>query len=177
MSFVFSLIAYWLGNFNPSGARFFTWVLWLFLDLLAAESMVVLVASIIPNFVGALAITAFANGLWMSVGGFLMPLPILNSFWKYAFHYWDYQTYVFQGMMVNEFETRLYECQDAQSGPGQCHCMYASALQEQCLIPGTAILQQYGYETGLQSQWLGIMVVIIFGYRVAGWLVTALRKN
>jgi ABC-type multidrug transport system permease subunit len=177
ISLLFSFVAYWLGNFNPTAQHFFIWVLWLFLDLLAAESLVVLVASIIPNFVGALAITAFANGLWMSVGGFLVPLPVLNSFWKYVFHYWDYQTYVFQGMMVNEFETRTYECQDARLGPGQCHCMFPSALQDQCLIPGTAVLQQYGYETGLQAQWLGIMVVIIFGYRIAGWLVAVLRKN
>lgn len=67
--------------------------MWLYLDLLAAESLVVLVASIFPNFVIALALTAFANGLWMSVGGFLVPPTVLNVFWKYVFHYIDYQVH------------------------------------------------------------------------------------
>lgn len=65
--------------------------MWLFLDLIAAESLVVLVSSIFPNFVISLALTAFANGLWMSVGGFLVPTATLNVFWRYVFHYIDYQ--------------------------------------------------------------------------------------
>ena len=65
--------------------------MWLFLDLIAAESLVVLVASIFPNFVISLALVAFSNGLWMCVGGFLVSPTILNPFWKYVFHYIDYQ--------------------------------------------------------------------------------------
>ena len=69
---VFSVIAYWLSGFQPTAQAFFTWIMWLFLDLLAAESLVVLISSLVPIFVVALAATAFANGLWMSVGGFLV---------------------------------------------------------------------------------------------------------
>ena len=68
--------------------------MWLFLDLLAAESLVVFVSSIFPNFVISLALVAFANGLWMSVGGFLVSPTILNPFWKYVFHYIDYQVLI-----------------------------------------------------------------------------------
>ncbi|KAL8925378.1 MAG: hypothetical protein Q9172_002258 [Xanthocarpia lactea] len=90
ISLIFSIIAYWLSNFRPSASAFFTWVMWLFLDLLAGESLVVLVSSLFPNFVIALALTAFANGLWMSVGGFLVSPEVLNVFWRYVFHYIDY---------------------------------------------------------------------------------------
>ena len=65
--------------------------MWIFLDLVAAESLVVFVTAIFPNFVISLALVAFANGLWMSVGGFLVSTTILNVFWKYVFHYIDYQ--------------------------------------------------------------------------------------
>lgn len=88
---VFSAIVYWLIGFESTGRAFFTWVMWLYLDLLAAESMVVFFASVFPNFVLSLALIAFANGLWMSVGGFLVPPTILNVFWRYVFHYIDYQ--------------------------------------------------------------------------------------
>ena len=54
----------------------------------------VLMSSIFPNFVISLALTAFANGLWMSVGGFLVSPTILNPFWKYVFHYIDYVSHI-----------------------------------------------------------------------------------
>lgn len=88
---LFSVVTYWLSGFQPTAEAFFTWIMWLFLDLIAAESLVVLMSSLFPNFVLALAMTAFANGLWMSVGGFLVPPNILNVFWYYAFSYIDYQ--------------------------------------------------------------------------------------
>ncbi|KAF5015463.1 hypothetical protein F66182_13204 [Fusarium sp. NRRL 66182] len=67
ISVLFSIVAYWLSNFQPSAVAFFTWVMWLFLDLVAAESLIVLMSSIFPIFVISLALVAFANGLWMSV--------------------------------------------------------------------------------------------------------------
>jgi hypothetical protein len=75
--------------------------MWLYLDLLAAESLVVLISSIFPVFVISLALTAFANGLWMCVGGFLISPKILNVFWRYVFHYIDYQVSLSDNMLVN----------------------------------------------------------------------------
>lgn len=175
ITILFSVIAYWLGNFQPSATGFWTWVMWLFLDLLAAESLVVLLSSLIPIFVVALAATAFANGLWMCVNGFMVQPETLNVFWRYVFHYIDYQAYVFRGMMVNEFGKRNYNC--AQTGDGGCQCMYPSALQDQCLIEGKAVLGQYGYGTENVGKYVGYMVLIVFVYRLLGWLVLFLRKH
>ncbi|KAH3952835.1 hypothetical protein HBH70_032440 [Parastagonospora nodorum] len=168
---VFSLVGYWLSGFNPSAKGFGTWVLWLFLDLLAAESLVVLISSLVPIFVVALASTAFANGVWMCVGGFLVQPQSLNVFWRYVFHYIDYQAYVFRGMMVGEFGSRDYSC-----GEG-CRCMYKSRLEEQCLIEGKAVLAQYGFEDEGMEKYVGIMLGIILGYRVLGWVALWARKQ
>ncbi|PSS18276.1 hypothetical protein M430DRAFT_50364 [Amorphotheca resinae ATCC 22711] len=62
-------------------AVLFSVIMWLFLDLVAAESLVVLISSLFPNFVVTL----------ISVGGFLVPPNILNVFWYYVFSYIDYQ--------------------------------------------------------------------------------------
>ncbi|KAH7002040.1 P-loop containing nucleoside triphosphate hydrolase protein [Ilyonectria destructans] len=167
---LFSVISYWLSHFQPTAEAFFTWVMWLFLDLLAAESLVVFMTSLFPNFVISLALVAFANGLWMSVGGFMVPPTILNAFYKYVFHYWDYQKYVFQGMMVNEFANRVYDCGK------DCRCMFDSPLADQCKIDGQAVLDQYGYKPGHMGQDVGIMLAIIAGYRLASWAVLRIRK-
>lgn len=164
MSVIFSVITYFSTNFRPTATAFFTWVMWLFLDLLAAESLVVFVGSLAPNFVISLAIVAFANGLWMSVGGFLIPIPLLNVFWKYVFHYIDYQAYVFQGMMVNEFKSRSYACAE------DCRCSYPTQGL-QCRIPGTAVLATYGYPLGREGKWVGILIGITAVYRLLGYIV------
>lgn len=62
ISVLFSIVSYWLINLRPDAGAFFTWIMWLFLDLLAAESLVVFMSSLFPNFVVALALIAFANG-------------------------------------------------------------------------------------------------------------------
>ncbi|KAL2051270.1 hypothetical protein ABVK25_008519 [Lepraria finkii] len=149
IALLFSIVEYWLTNFHPTAHSFWMWVLWLFLDLVAAESLVVLVSSIFPVFVVALALTAFANGLWMCVDGFLVPMTTLNVFWKYVFHYIDYQAYVFQGMMVNEFKDRVYDC--AGNAYGRYHCMYESDLASVGKIRGTAVLEAFNYHTGLEG--------------------------
>lgn len=170
ISILFSIVSYWLSNFRPDASAFFTWVMWLFLDLVAAESLVVFVSSLFPDFVIALTLVAFANGLWMSVGGFLVTPTILNPFWKHVFHYIDYQTYVFQGMMVNEFSRRVYSC-----GPG-CHCMYRTDLAPRCQIRGSGVLQEYGYVGGRTGKWVGILIVIVAVYRLLGWIALVVRK-
>ncbi|KAA8644032.1 putative ABC transporter [Aspergillus tanneri] len=163
------LFSYFLSNFHPSATSFFIYTMWLFLDLVAAESLVVFVTSVVPNFVIALALVAFANGLWMSVGGFLVSKTILNPFWKFVFHYIDYQAYVFQGMMVNEFAERVYSC-----GEG-CNCMYQTELASQCLIQGKGVLNHYGYSTGRTGKWVGILIGIIAVYRLFGYVALVLR--
>ncbi|KAL5417901.1 hypothetical protein PMIN03_001390 [Paraphaeosphaeria minitans] len=174
ITLLFSVIAYWLGNFRPGADAFWTWVMWLFLDLLAAESLVVLLSSLIPIFVVALAATAFANGLWMCVNGFMVEPQTLNVFWRYVFHYVDYQAYVFRGMMVNEFGKRNYACDVVK---GVCQCMYPSKLQDQCMIEGTVVLERYAFNPENMGKYVGYMLVIILGYRLLGWVVLYVRKH
>ncbi|ROW17675.1 hypothetical protein VPNG_00597 [Cytospora leucostoma] len=166
----FSSISYFLSNFQPTGTAFFTWVMWVFLDLLAAESLVVLVSSIFPNFVIALALVAFANGLWMCVNGFMVQPTVLNVFYKYVFSYWDYQKYVFEGMMVNEFHGRAYSCGSS------CQCLYQTELADQCKLAGQGVLDQYGFKPGNLGKNVGIMIGIIAGYRIAAWLALMWRR-
>lgn len=73
--------------------------------------------------------------------------------------------------MVNEFGYRTYDCGDG------CRCMYQTELASQCKIDGKSVLAQYGYRVGDTGKWVGIMVAIIFVYRIFGWAVTWFRKT
>ncbi|KAF2478469.1 hypothetical protein BDY17DRAFT_306237 [Neohortaea acidophila] len=76
----------------------------------------------------------------MCVDGFLVPMSILNPFWRYIFHYIDYQAYVFQGMMVNQFKDGVYECDRVGN---RYSCQYPSPLNTQVKIEGVAILKDF----------------------------------
>ncbi|BFZ58727.1 hypothetical protein PYCC9005_005792 [Savitreella phatthalungensis] len=147
--FLFSIISYWLIGMRPQGFGHF--LLWLYLDLLAAESMVVAISAIFPIFVVALTLTAFANGLWMAVSGFLVPLPQLNVFYRYALHYIDYQAYVFEGMMHNEFQSGYH--------PGDA-----------------AVLSRYGI-TNSDALRIGVLFAIIAAYRLIAYSVLRVRSE
>jgi ABC-type multidrug transport system permease subunit len=141
ISVLFSVIAYWLVNLWPTARGFWVFVSFLFLDLLAAESLVVLVSSIVPNFVVSLALVAFANGLWMCVNGFLVPETILNAFWRSWVTKIDYQNWVFRAMMWNEFHQQEFTC--ASTGV----CAFPPGPDGET-IPGLAVLKFYGYTSG-----------------------------
>lgn len=171
LTLMFSIITYFMVHFRPSADGFFRYVMWLFLDLVAAESLVIFISTVAPIFVVALALTAFANGLWMSVGGFLVPSSTLNPFWYWTFYWVNYQRYVFQGMMFNEFQDRVYQCSDS------CFCMYQSALQDQCQIAGQAVLESIGYKNNHTGEWVGLMIVLITIYRLLPWGYLILFKK
>lgn len=168
---IFCIITFFLVNFHQTSKGFWYYVMWLFLDLIAAESLTVLLSTVFPFFVVALALTAFANGLWMSVGGFLVSEKILNVFWYYTFYWIDYQRYVFQGMMFNQFSDTIYTC------GSECQCMYSSDLQLQCRIEGAAVLSSLGYSTSNVGFWVGMILVITFFMRLLTYGVLRLRSK
>jgi hypothetical protein len=56
---------------NDDASAVFRYIGFLFLSIYVAESQVLVVAALLPIFVAALAVSAFLNGFWMSVGGYL----------------------------------------------------------------------------------------------------------
>jgi hypothetical protein len=54
--------------------------------------------------------------------------------------------------------------------------MWQTDLADQCLIRGQGVLDQYGYQPGYMGKDVGIMIGIIFGYRLAAWIVLKLKK-
>jgi hypothetical protein len=92
-------------------------------------------------FVVALALTAFANGLWMVVGGFMVNSTVLNVFWKYTFYQLDYSRYVLTALVRNQLVGSTFAC-----GQG-CQCMFITSQAQQCMINGAEVADQLGYST------------------------------
>uniref|UniRef100_A0A060T3A4 ARAD1A14146p n=1 Tax=Blastobotrys adeninivorans TaxID=409370 RepID=A0A060T3A4_BLAAD len=165
IALMFLIVTFWLIHFTATGPVFGKFLLWLFLDLLAAESLVVLISLMVPQFVGALALVAFANGLWMSVDGFLVAPNVLNVFWKYTFHQFDYQRYVFEGLMAAQFKGTNFECHE------QCRYSLGNSSSS-----GQEILESYGYGNIPEGKWVGILISIIAAMRILAYLWLKLKN-
>lgn len=143
-SVFYSVIIYWSVGLHPGASHFFKFLAYLFLGVLVAEFQSLLIASVVPVFVGALAIAAFANGFWMAVQGYFM--RNLPRFWYVWAHWIDYQTFAFQILVRNDFLGIDFSC--ARSAAGACACSFAPATlatAEQCELSGAAVVQSLGY--------------------------------
>jgi hypothetical protein len=131
-------------NLRHGAIPFFTYLTILYLNLIAAEALVVVVSSVFPIFVVALALTAFANGLWFIFGGFLVDPNVLNVFWKYSFYQIDYQRYTYVSLVRNQMIGSVYTCGNS------CECMFVTSLVNQCMIDGSEVVEALGYLTSIK---------------------------
>lgn len=172
----YTLMIYWAIPMNPGATHFFRFLVYLYLALFAAESQSLLIAALVPIFVAALALAAFANGLWMvspgdsppfasatsnsanpvnpaqCVQGYFIRTTSLPDFWRYSFHYMDYQTYAFDLLVRNDFVGQILPC--PVQPDGTCLCPIPSSLVSQgtCAVTGNDVLQVRLSLSGLNPQ-------------------------
>lgn len=147
ISLTVSVIAYWMVGLKPTAGAFFLFVTNLFATLFVAESVVVLVAAIVPSLIVGIVTAATLFGLYVGVMGAFVPVDDLGWWIRWA-RYISLHFYSFSTFMTNQFRNRAYEGR-----------------------PADAVYIKMGLE---QRIWLNfvILVVMIFVYRVcaAAWL-------
>lgn len=134
ISLLFSIPTYWMINLDPRASHFFRYISYYFLNLLTAESLIVLIVGVWPNFVGGLVLSASVNGLFMACSGFVVEPNVLNVFWRYTAYWVNYQRFTFDLLLQNEFDGRIYNCDST------CRCEIPSSLNSECKIAGADVL-------------------------------------
>jgi hypothetical protein len=72
--------------------------------MMLVESLMMIVASIVPNYLMGIITGAGIQGLMILVGGFFrLPNDIPKTLWKYPLHEIAFHKYAYQGMFKNEF--------------------------------------------------------------------------
>ncbi|KAJ7582756.1 P-loop containing nucleoside triphosphate hydrolase protein [Mycena floridula] len=171
---LFTIICYFAVGLHPGGDAFFRFLSFLFLAILVAESQVLIVAALLPVFVAALAISAFLNGFWMSVGGYFIKARSLPRFWFYSFHYMDYQRYAFELLVKSDLSGLTFTCETISNGV--CNCAYPSSTPDQCTLSGTDVLEYLEISNISYGKWSVIMVAIFLIYRIALFYILKLRS-
>ncbi|KAI5385969.1 hypothetical protein KIW84_072522, partial [Lathyrus oleraceus] len=115
ISIIPTAITYYLCGLHKGYEHFFFFACVLFSSLMLVESLMMIVSSIVPNFLMGIVTGAGIQGVMMLVGGFFkLPHDIPNIFWKYPFHYVAFHTYVTEGLFKNEYEGLRFDNPNVQ---------------------------------------------------------------
>ncbi|TXG53960.1 hypothetical protein EZV62_019216 [Acer yangbiense] len=145
-------IVYYLSGLHGSLQHFLYFALLLFSCMMLVESMMMIVASLVPNYLMGIITGAGIQGLMILGGGFFQlrnDLP--NPFWKYPLYYIAFHKYAYQGLFKNEFQGLKFS--NVNGVPG---------------VDGETILRKnWELEMGY-SKWvdLGILFGMILLYRL-----------
>ncbi|XP_059648028.1 ABC transporter G family member 1-like isoform X2 [Cornus florida] len=105
ISLIPGAIIYYLVGLQRGNEQFIYFTLLLFACMLLVESLMMIVASVVPNFLMGLIIGAGIQGLMMLSGGFFrLPNDLPGLFWRYPMYYVAFHKYAYQGLYKNEFE-------------------------------------------------------------------------
>lgn len=105
---LFAAIAvYFLVGFKLTAEAFFYFTTAFMLCLMVAEGIVVMISSIIPQYIVGLALAAGLFGWFMLLCGFFLPFSGLPIGWQWA--YWiSFETFGFRSMLYNEFSGQTF---------------------------------------------------------------------
>ncbi|KAJ9705824.1 hypothetical protein PVL29_003770 [Vitis rotundifolia] len=104
ISLIPGAIAYFLTGLQKEYAHFIFYALVLFTCMMLVESLMMIVASVVPNFLMGIITGADIQGLLILGGGFFrLPNDLPNVFWRYPLYYISFNRYAYQGLYKNEF--------------------------------------------------------------------------
>ncbi|KAB1210193.1 ABC transporter G family member 15 [Morella rubra] len=98
-------IAYYLVGLQRGVEHFAYFALVLFVCMILVESLMMIVASIVPDYLMGIITGAGIQGVMMLTGGFFrLPNDLPKPFWRCPMYYVAFNKYANQGFYKNEFE-------------------------------------------------------------------------
>ncbi|KAG0453763.1 hypothetical protein HPP92_025067 [Vanilla planifolia] len=160
-------IAYYLVGLQPGIDHFAYFALVLFACMMLVESLMMIVAGLVPDFLLGIITGAGIQGIMMLNGGlFRLPNDLPLPLWKYPLYYISFHKYAVQGFYKNEFMGQSLE--EVQTMGGM-----------PTIVSGEEILRRvFQVEMGY-SKWvdLGILLGMVLFYRILLVLLLSAWEN
>ncbi|KAJ8769518.1 hypothetical protein K2173_005121 [Erythroxylum novogranatense] len=118
ISLVPGAIAYFLVGLQRTFEHFIYFTLLLFMCMILVESLMMIVASIVPDFLMGIITGAGIQGVMMLNGGFFrLPDDLPKPVWRYPMYYIAFHKYSNQGFYKNEFQGLTFPNNQAGGSP------------------------------------------------------------
>ncbi|GMN49474.1 hypothetical protein TIFTF001_018628 [Ficus carica] len=147
-------LAYYLPGLQKNYKHFLYFISVLYVCMMLVESLMMIVASLVPNFLMGIITGSGIQGFMILGGGFFrLPRDLPRPLWRYPVFYVAFHRYAYQGLFKNEFEGLVFP--NAEGG--------ASAF-----ITGEEILTHQWQVNMSYSKWVDLAVLfgMVVFYRV-----------
>ena len=117
ISFIPGAITYYLSGLRTQFQYFIFFALLLFATMTLVESMMMIVASIVPDFLmGIITGSGIQSLMMLTAGFFRTPNQLIKPIFKYPMYYISFGTYANQGFFKNEFNGLVFYNGDKDHG-------------------------------------------------------------
>ncbi|KAK9691603.1 hypothetical protein RND81_09G207200 [Saponaria officinalis] len=164
ITFLSGTICYFMVRLHPGFEHYLFFVLCLYASVTVVESLMMAIASIVPNFLMGIITGAGIQGIFMLVSGyFRLPHDIPKPVWRYPMSYISFHFWALQGQYQNDLKGLMFDNQT----PG---------LPQ---IPGDYILEYVFQITVTRSKWLDLTVLfsMIIIYRIIFFVVIKINED
>ncbi|KAL6348110.1 hypothetical protein AAG906_039265 [Vitis piasezkii] len=146
ISLIPGAIAYYLTGLQKGCEHFIYYALVLFTCMILVEGLMMIVASIVPNFLMGIITGAGIQGLLILSGGFFrLPDDFPKPFWRYPLYYLSFNKYAYQGLYKNEFQGLKFPNDEAGGPP---------------IISGEEILRKRWQVEMVYSKWIDLAILL-----------------
>ncbi|KAL2478885.1 ABC transporter G family member 11 [Forsythia ovata] len=122
ITFISGTVCYFMVHLHPGFIHYLFFVLCLYASVTVVESLMMAIASVVPNFLMGIIIGAGIQGIFMLVSGyFRLPNDIPKPFWRYPMSYISFHFWALQGQYQNDLKGLVFDNQtpDLPKIPGE----------------------------------------------------------
>lgn len=164
ITFIAGTICYYMVRLHPGFEHYIFFVLCLYASVTVVESLMMAIASIVPNFLMGIIIGAGIQGIFMLVSGyFRLPNDIPKPVWRYPMSYLSFHFWALQGQYQNDLQGLFFD--NEPPGPFK--------------IPGEYILENVFQIDVNRSKWIDLSVLfsMIVAYRILFFIMIKINED
>ncbi|XP_020222754.1 ABC transporter G family member 11 [Cajanus cajan] len=161
-------ISYYLPGLQSGCEHFLYFICVLFSSLMLVESLMMIVASVVPNFLMGIITGAGIQGVMLLVNGFFrLPNDIPKPVWKYPLHFVAFHTFSDQGMFKNEYQGLRFATNGVGEGGSKGY------------VSGEEVLRNIWQVDMSYSKWVDLAVLagMIVVYRVLFLVIIKIKEK
>lgn len=164
ITFLSGTVCYFMVRLHPGFTHYLFFVVCLYASVTVVESLMMVIASVVPNFLMGIIIGAGIQGIFMLVSGyFRLPNDIPKPFWRYPMSYLSFHFWALQGQYQNDLMGLVFD----NSSP------------DLPKIPGEFILEQIFQIDLNRSKWVDVSVIFIMivTYRIIFFIMIKINED
>ncbi|KAI8020011.1 ABC transporter G family member 11 [Camellia lanceoleosa] len=164
ITFISGTVCYFMVRLHPGFEHYIFFVLCLYASVTVVESLMMAIASFVPNFLMGIIIGAGIQGIFMLVSGyFRLPNDIPKPVWRYPMSYISFHFWALQGQYQNDLNGLVFDNQSPDLPK----------------IPGEYILEYVFQINVKRSKWadLSVLFSMIVIYRILFFIMIKISED